>query len=190
MAAAGASILMVLIGEPLAHLIFGEQYRPAGALLRSLAPVLVLCSIWQFSLHVLTALGQERLVLRSSILSSGSIALLTLLLGPSFGLESIPLALIAGFATAAMYYLPALFRGGLVDLRRIRPVGLSGAAVLSILCLLTTRSWWPPEGVVSVLAPAGLLIVVFPASLALFRVLPARLFLADPRQLLHGWLRG
>ena len=191
--AAGCGLLYAFAANPLVILVFGEAYQPAATILLELVPVILLSAMWQFSLYVLTALGQDRIVLRSSALATFSIAGLVLLLGSLVGMHAAPLALIAGFSLSAFNYIPALLRHQLLDVRLVNPSGLAAAVVLSASCVFTAQWLWPREGLASILFTAFCLLLLFPVGLILFRVVRTEWLRAGSRGALRrfpsAWTR-
>jgi len=88
---------MIAVAPDLVPVVFGEQWRPAIPVLRILCAVMAFQSVLTTSGTVLMALGRADLLLRTSFVSIGSIAL-GLWLGAGYGLE----AAATGYALGAI----------------------------------------------------------------------------------------
>ncbi len=171
-AACWFGLLLLFQGGSIVLLVFGESFRPAGALLQALAPVAVLFGIWQFCLHVLTGLNHERVVLRASFACTLTVCVLTPILGALAGLRGIPPALLAGFTLASLAYLPFLFRQRLVDLAILRPIPLLTAAMVTMGGLFLAQFWVPISPLRGAFLTCGILTALLPTAMLLFGALP------------------
>lgn len=170
--ALGWVALFILCGPALIELVFGAAFAPAGRLLLLLLPYLVLSAVWQMSLYVLTAMGTERVVRNSSLLSVVLAAVTVILLGPGLGASAAPVALAVALTGAIGVSLTSSvrLRAGLAGSRRW--LGLLLVTFVSTAAgaaLLRLAQWHGPARIVVTVV---FLALVFPAGVFLGGVLP------------------
>jgi O-antigen/teichoic acid export membrane protein len=100
---AGVLVVLVMVraAQPLMSLIGGDAFRPAGAVLRIQAGVLVFTALYQIWTASLLALDRQRELIRANLIAVVCLGAVAALLVPSFGAQGGAAASVAGDATLA-----------------------------------------------------------------------------------------
>jgi len=155
----GASALCMIFSAELVRLLFGERYADASVALVVLAPFVAATLVNTFFAYGLIAIGEERLYLRSGMLSGISFVVLLAVAVPLFGLEGAAFAMVAG-ETIMAFLLYARFRRH-VRMRPVRPLLVSlvvAAALFAASRALPSGALWQAPLYAAAFAGAVLLL--------------------------------
>lgn len=126
-----AATVLFVFAEDIVLLLFGESYRESAAVLRIIAPLLVLRALSLLLDRVAVAANEMRLALTTKSLSLAALVAGALLLVPGRGASGLAIALIG----AQSLQLMALVHG--LRVRRLLPKIVRPLAATGMACLLT-----------------------------------------------------
>lgn len=100
-----ASLMLLPLGEPLAVLLLGSRWRPAGHVISALCGLLVARVTLSVTSEVLKAVGRPRLLVRMHLMSLLTMAMFVGATAAPFGLVGVGIAVSASQCVTAAYML-------------------------------------------------------------------------------------
>lgn len=150
-------LLAILFAEPLIALAFGERWLPAAGVLRILALVGALHTVFQFNHALFKAVGRPDISLRLGAIAA-VVNLVGFLVAVRWGIEAVAWAyVLRGYALAPLTLLRVRGLTGLslgAYLRHLVPALAGGAAMCAVV--LGLRAVWPLAESLAGMATCGL----------------------------------